>query len=277
MAGSKKFVALFRTTWTSAKNEASPAALKRFDFSKGLGPLLDQIEKKWDAAADANPVPAKLKTELTALVTKFQATAKTYQQQIIEANQDDPANGPAWMALHEALRKIDSGLVQDVNEVGLNCKALKIWASKKEFDRLAGKTQPPATPQAVKAVEEAGVEYREQGFNSLLNKLKGASKGDALAFSYALDVGVGTCLQRAIKLVKKLGEFTQPLHDTVKTYQRHMAPPKPDLKEAAAAVERAAQIVKALLAELPPEGKVIGPPVIAMLKGMNNALKAKVG
>jgi hypothetical protein len=215
MSGPKKFVALFRTTWNSAKNEASPAALKRCDFSKGLGPLLDQIEKKWDAAADANPVPAKLKTELSALVTKFQATAKTYRQQIIMANQDDPANGPSWMALHGALRKIDSGLVQDVNEVGLNCKELKGWASKDDFDRLAGKTQPAATPQAVKAVEEAGVEYREQGFNSLLNKLKGASKGDALAFSYALDVGVGTCLQRAIKLVKKLREFTEPLHDTV--------------------------------------------------------------
>lgn len=274
MPKSKKFVALFRTQWSSAKSVVAPAALKRCDFSKGLGPLLDQIEKKWDAVADANPVPQKSLAELEALVKKFQATAKNYQQQVIQANRDDPGNGPGWLALHEALCKIDAGMVQDMKELGVNCALLKGWASKSDFDRLAGKAQPDSDPEATQG---ASAEYRTQGFKALLGKLGGAPKDDALAFSKALDTGLGTCLPHARDLVKKLRGFSAALLTTAQAFDSQMKAAKPDLKQATTSVERAAQIVKALLGALPPEGKPIGPSVLAMLKAMNDKLRAKIG
>jgi hypothetical protein len=272
MAKSKKFVALFRTQWTSAKAAATPAALKRVDFGKGLGPMLDQLEKKWDAAADLDPVPAKSLTELEGLVTKFQAVVKNYQQQVIKANQDDPGNGPSWMALHGALYKIDQGLVQDMKEIGVKCAWVKGWASNSDFDRLAGKVQPPANP---KAVEEAGAEYREQGFAALLDKLSRAPKGDALAFFKALDTGIGTCLPHARDLAKKLRGSSAALVTIVTAFDGEMKAAKPDLKRAVSAVEQAAKTAKTLLAALPPEGKPIVAPVLAALRAMNEGVRAK--
>jgi hypothetical protein len=274
MPKSKRFVALFRTQWSTAKAQVAPAALKRCDFNKGLGPMLDQIEKKWDAVADANPVPAKSLAELEALVKKFQATAKNYQQQVIQANKDDPNNGPGWLALHGALNKIDDGMVQDMKELGVKCAKLSGWASKSDFDRMAGKVQPAADPEAAQG---ASAEYRTQGFKSLLGKLGQAPKGDALAFAKALDTGIGTCLPHARDLVKQLHGFSGALLTTVQGYEAQMKAPKPDLKQATASVEGAAKIVKALLGALPPEGKPIGPPVLAALKSMNDGLRVKLG
>jgi hypothetical protein len=275
MAKSKKFVALFRTQWTSAKAAATPAALKRVDFSKGLGPMLDQLEKKWDAAADLDPVPAKSLTELEGLVTKFQAVVKNYQQQVIKANDDDPGNGPSWMALHGALYKIDQGLVQDMKELGVKCAWVKGWASNSDFDRLAGKTQTAAGGQP--APEEDSAAYRTQAFESLLDKLNRAPKGDTLAFAKALDIGLSTCLPHARELVKKLRGFSAALVTTVTAFTNEMKATKPDPKKAMTHVEQAAQIVKQLLAALPPEGKPIASPVLAALKAMNDSVRAKIG
>jgi hypothetical protein len=274
MPKSKKFVALFHTQWSSAKSVVPPAALKRCDFDKGLGPMLDQLEKKWDAVADLDPVPPKSLAELEALVKKFQVVAKNYQQQVIKANQDDPGNGPGWLALHEALNKIDAGLVQDMKEIGVKCAKLGGWASKSDFDRMAGVVQSAADPEATEA---ASAEYRQQGFKALLGKLGQAPKGDAVAFSKALDTGLGTCLPHARDLVKKLRGFSAALLTTATAFDGQMKAAKPDLKQATVSVERAAQIVKALLGALPPEGKPIGPPVLAALKSMNDGLRAKIG
>src|SRR5215470_6017579 len=66
----QQFVALFHLQWKTAKATVPPQALKRCDFSKGLGPLLDTLEKKWDAAADLNPVPPKTLADLKVQVDK---------------------------------------------------------------------------------------------------------------------------------------------------------------------------------------------------------------
>src|SRR5262249_52731155 len=110
----QQFVALFHLQWKTAKATVPPDALKRCDFSKRLGPLLDTLEKKWDAAADLDPVPPKTLSDLKVQVEKFQKVVTGYRDEIVKANAADPGNGPGWFALRNALSKIDEGVVMDM-------------------------------------------------------------------------------------------------------------------------------------------------------------------
>lgn len=262
---SKTFVALFHTQWTSAKATVPPEALKRCEFNKGLGPLLDTLEKKWDAAADQDPVPAKVLADLKSQVDKFQKVTKDYQVKVIQANRADPGNGPGWYALHEALHKIDKGVVQDMKGLGVTCAALKGWADKSDFDLTAGKLGPGDGRPADSS------QYRKRGFTALEDKIKKAAN-DPLAFSKALDNGLRTCLPHSRDLVKKLGAYTGALVTTTQNYARHVSAQPPDVKQAKADVTQAKQIVTALGAEMPAEGKVITARTVAMTTRMEKAL-----
>ena len=267
---SNTFVALFHTQWTSAKATVPPQALKLCEFNKGLGPLLDTLEKKWDAAADLNPVPPKMLADLKAQVEKFQKVAKAYQAKVIQANQDDPGNGPGWFALHEALRKIDDGVVQDMKELGVTCSRTKGWASKEDFDRSAGKIGPGDGAPA------DSTEYRTRGFAALANKIKAAAN-DPVAFSKALDNGIGTCLPHSRDLVKTLRQYSGALVTTTQNYKRHMTANPREVTQAKADVAQAKQIVTALGAAMPAEGQVITARVVALTTKMEQALSANTG
>ena len=262
---SNTFVALFHTQWTSAKATVPPQALKRCEFNKGLGPLLDTLEKKWDAAADQDPVPAKVLADLKAQVDKFQKVTKDYRTKVIQANTADPGNGPGWFALHEALHKIDKGVVEDMRELGVNCAYIKGWADKATFDRTAGKIGPGDGAPADSS------EYRKRGFKALEAKIANAAN-DPVAFSKALDNGLRTCLPHSRDLVKKLGGFTGAFVTTTQNYKRHVSAQPPDAKQAKADVAQAKQIVTALGAAMPAEGQVITARTVAMTAKMEKAL-----
>ena len=264
------FVALFHTQWTSAKATVPPQALKRCEFNKGLGPLLDTLEKKWDAAADQNPVPAKVLADLKAQVDKFQKVTKAYQAKVIQANKDDPGNGPGWFALHEALRKIDDGVVQDMKELGVTCARTKGWVSKDDFDRSAGKIGPgDGTPAD-------STEYRKRGFAALTNKIKNAGN-DPVAFSKALDSGLGTCLPHSRDLVNTLRQYSGALVTTSQNYRRHVTADPPEVNPARADVAQVKQIVTALTAAMPAEGQPVTARVVAMTARMEQALPSNTG
>jgi hypothetical protein len=262
----QKFVALFRTQWTSAKATVPAAALRRCDFSKGLGPLLDSLEKKWDAVADLDPVPAKSSAELSAQIVKFQKVLKEYQAQVIKANHDDPGNGPGWFALHEALRKIDDGLVSDMKAIGVKCIYTKGWAPKEDFNRTAGKIGPGDGAPADSS------DYRKRGFASLDARVAKVSTVDPIAFTKSLDDGLRTCLPHARELVKSLARYTGALVTTAQDFRRHLAAKQADVKQAAADVARAKQIAKALVDQMPPEGKPVSVRVNAMITAMDKTL-----
>jgi hypothetical protein len=255
------FVALFHTQWTSAKATVPPAALKRCEFKSGLGPMLDTLEKKWDAAADQDPVPQKALADLAAQVAKFQQVAVSYRAKVIKANADDPANGPGWFALHEALHKIDAGLVQDMKDLGVKCARTKGWVDKATFDRTAGKLGPGD------GVAADSTEYRTRGFRSLATKMGAAGK-DPVAFSKALDTGLRTCIPHSRDLVTSLARFTGALHTCTQNYKRHFT--AKDRAGVKGDVDMAKQLVVGLAGAMPPEGKAVADAVRAMVTKMEN-------
>jgi hypothetical protein len=255
------FVALFHTQWTSAKATVPPAALKRCEFNSGLGPMLDTLEKKWDAAADQNPVPQKVLTDLAAQVAKFQKLAVSYRAKVIKANADDPANGPGWFALHEALHKIDTGLVQDMKDLGVSCARTKGWADKTTFDRTAGKLGPGDGAAA------DSTEYRTRGFKSLAAKMAAAGN-DPVKFANALNTGLRTCIPHSRDLVTSLARFTGALHTCTQNYRRHFLAKDPTGVKSD--VDTAKQIVNGLAGVMPPEGNAVLDAVRAMVTKMEN-------
>jgi hypothetical protein len=141
---------------------------------------------------------------------------RDYQAKVIQANRADPGNGPGWFALHEALHKIDKGIVQDMRELGVKCTPMKGWAEKSDFDRTAGKVGPGDGAPA------DGSEYLKRGFASLKSKIESA-QNDPVAFSKALNNGLGTCLPHSRDLVKRLGQYTGALRTTTQDFKRHVS------------------------------------------------------
>jgi len=55
---------LYHTKWTSAKAAVPPDNLKKLNLSKGLGPAIEKLEKKADAADEMDTISPKAKSEL---------------------------------------------------------------------------------------------------------------------------------------------------------------------------------------------------------------------
>lgn len=136
-----KTISQFRLTWNTAKEWASPAALKHVDFPKGLGPLLDKIDRKWDEAADLDPVPEDVAASLVKSLTEAQAIMVKYQRQIAEGNRKHPHLGMTWAALERTLRHLDDGRVQEIRDIGVECRKLPntTWSPKSAFDHNEGR------------------------------------------------------------------------------------------------------------------------------------------
>jgi hypothetical protein len=194
-------------------------------------------------------------------VDKFQKVTREYQAKVIQANRADPGNGPGWFALHEALHKIDKGVVQDMRELGVKCAPMQRWAEKSDFDRTAGKVGPGDGAPA------DGSEYLKRGFASLKSKIESA-QNDPVAFSKALNNGLGTCLPHSRDLVKRLGQHTAALLTTTQDFKRHVSAQPPQVTQARADIARAKEIVTALGAAMPPEGQVITARTVAMTAKM---------
>jgi hypothetical protein len=261
---SNTFVALFHTQWTSAKATVPPQALKRCDFSKGLGPLLDTLEKKWDAAADLDPVPPKTLSDLRVQVEKFQKVATGYRDEIVKANAADPGNGPGWLALRNALQKIDEGVVMDMKDLGVVCSKMKNWPDKNTFDRAAGKIGPGDGAPADSS------DYRKQGFRSLAGKLAPTSN-DPVAFGKALVQGVTTCFANSKPVRTALRSPADAFSNATRNYVKHITSTPPNAQQIRNAVAEAEKAAKAFSDAAPAEGKAVATTVMEMAAKMKRS------
>lgn len=130
-----KDYSMYRTTWSSIKNQVDPAALKLCKFKKALGPDLDKVSKVLDALYDEAEISPKKLNSLTAAVEDIQATITAYFQQVMTLNEAHPEHGGSWANLHKALKDVDEQLVDEAVEFGAKLRALNIWASKDAFEK----------------------------------------------------------------------------------------------------------------------------------------------
>jgi hypothetical protein len=260
----QQFVALFHLQWKTAKATVPPNALKRCDFSKGLGPVLDTLEKKWDAAADLDPVPPKTLSDLKVQVEKFQKIATGYRDEIVKANTADPGNGPGWLALRNALQKIDEGVVMDMKDLGVVCAKMKNWPEKSTFDRAAGKIGPGDGAAADSS------DYRKQGFRSLAGKLAPTSN-DPVAFGKALTQGVTTCFPNSKPMRTALRSPADAFSNAARNYVKHITSTPPNAQQIRNAVAEAEKAAKAFSDAAPAEGNAVATTVMEMAAKMKRS------
>ena len=128
-----KFTSVYRTTWRSIKGQCDPKAIKECDFSKGLGPALEKLEKFMSPLYDADPIPDKSLRTLETSVVDIQKIIKKYRDEIIAGNNKYPELGPSWRNLHSALLHVDEQLVDEVKELGAKAAKLGGWLDKDAF------------------------------------------------------------------------------------------------------------------------------------------------
>ena len=133
-----KFASMYRTTWSSVKGQCDPAAIKKCDFSKGLGPALDKLNKKCDKAWDSEPVPPKTLKALKKDVEGVQKIITKYVNQILKEKEKHPEFGESWLNLHNALKRVDDMFIDELDDLGFpDCKKIKGWAAKSAFAKRA--------------------------------------------------------------------------------------------------------------------------------------------
>ncbi len=134
MAKKLKFPSMYRTTWSSVKRQCDPGALKKCDFSKGLGPALDKLSTKCDQAWEIEPVEDKALQDLKKSVDSIQKIIAKYRAQVLKCNQKYPEHGETWLNLHNALKRVDEMLIDELKDLGVpGCTKLSGWASKSDF------------------------------------------------------------------------------------------------------------------------------------------------
>lgn len=131
----KKPQSTYRTSWNSIKRQCDPKALKKCDFSSGLGPALDELSKFIDPLYELDEIPQKQLDSLKSEIEKIQQTIKSYRNQIIEQNNQFPDLGESWLNLHQALLRLDENLVDEAKDLGVNVKKINDgkWLDKKSF------------------------------------------------------------------------------------------------------------------------------------------------
>jgi hypothetical protein len=245
---------MLHTKWTTAKNAAAPEDLKRCSFNKGLGPVLEKLDKKIDDASEKDGATGKAAAELQSLFKNYQVIAKDYLQQILKANQKYPTSGRSWLVLHEGLEKVDMLLVdmlkQDAKVQGT--KRLSGFASKSDFQ-----SAPPAQPPANEELSGAAlVDYNTEGFKRLVAKVKGG--GNAAGRANALLVGIKTCLPHNRTLSGALSQHANAFNQQVAQFETALA--ASDLTKANTLLQGAAASGKAMAAAVPAE---VAPDVLA--------------
>ena len=130
-----KFVSTYRASWKSIKAQCDPKAIKACDFSDGLGPALDKLQKLMDPLYDEEEVSDKSLRTVATSVENIQKIIKKYRDQIVEGNNDSPELGPSWRNLHQALLRLDENLVDEAKELGAAAKKLTGWLNKSAFQQ----------------------------------------------------------------------------------------------------------------------------------------------
>lgn len=240
-----KAISQFRQTWRTAKEWAAPAALKKCDFNQGLGPAVDKVAKKWDEAAEKDPVPDDVQKSLVKSLQEAQAIILKYHKQIMEGNASHPQHGMTWYALESALKKLDDGMVDDLKDIGIKCTRIPdaTWAPRGTFDKSGGKvthTEKLADPEDV-AME----------FCRLARKIEGkAAKIDEAA--KAASDGLRTCFGSHQGMVKKLAPFLGSFSAVVPQVVKNLD--SKSLGGVPGSIKQIDEVIEALAKEVPPEG-----------------------
>lgn len=248
---------IYRTTWQTAKRNADPEAVKRCDFSKGLGPSLDKFDKAWDEIVDLEDenqeVPDKKLKAFEKLIVDTQKIIVKYYQQVLAGNQKKPELGASWLAFHKALMHLDEtmiDMVRDGIQAKITCKKITGWASKSDFERPqlnATKVDVPPDPEA---------------WGKLMKKVAGKRKDP----------------QQAIRMLGKAAESCLPYHGDLKKIIQNLAGGimggvgqiEQLLKRDPPDVERARSILSDIKKIAVQEaGKISGPGATILVNGLN--------
>jgi serine/threonine protein kinase len=137
-----------RATWTTALDWITPEAGKLCRFPEPLGVYLDELNEAWDRATDQDPVPEDLKNQIAEQASKVQELFKKFMAQIETLHQEHPDLGKDWYALHNALSKIDDGLREDMQDVGVRYRSVVTSPGKQQY----GIQSPP--PREVQELDD---------------------------------------------------------------------------------------------------------------------------
>jgi hypothetical protein len=222
---------MYRTAWSSIKNQVAPEALKLCNFGSGLGPDLDKIAKKLDGLYDLDAVPPKEIQAVVRDVAAIQATMTKYFNQVIAANRKHPQHGPAWLNLHEALRHVDKLLVAEAKEFGAAVSALTHWKGKDEFaarelpEPAGGRTDRPARDRHVVVEGE-----ESDPFEKLIRKLDALKDDPAKILSLVADKKLNALFPHNPRLSAKIIEQSLTIKENVRQINSKLGvKPTPDL------------------------------------------------
>lgn len=257
--------------WTTAKKAAAPDDLKRCNFNKDLGSVLEKLDKRIDAASENDKPPAKDVAEMTKLFTSYQSIANDYLQQILKANQKYPGSGKSWLVLHEGLRKTDEMLVlmlKDDSNMKGPWKRISGFVTASDF-QSAPVAQPPANPQLT---ADSLKQYNADGFKRLVDKM--SSAGSSTEQAKAFYVGLNTCLPHNKTLVNAVKNSANAIGQLATQFDQFLA--KADFKNAQNRAEAFEAEAKKVAAAVPAEGKALVQLLDALAADLKTRLQAKL-
>jgi hypothetical protein len=150
--------------WTAALAAISPEAAKLCRFNQPLSALLDQLNGEWDQATELDTVPDEMKAQMKEHVDAIQGILSRYVEQIGKLHQEHPEYDRDWFTLHEALSKLENGVIEDMAEVKVRGVGVVVEQPKKGEYGI----EAPPTREIVETEEH------RPPFQKLVAKIAGA-------------------------------------------------------------------------------------------------------
>jgi hypothetical protein len=234
MGKKSKVQSIYRTSWSSIKTQCDPEALKRCNFSSGLGPALDKIDEQMNALYDLDPVPPKKVESLVKAVKDIQGKIVKYRDQVVKENAKHPELGPSWANLHEALYQVDKGIIEEAKQFSKQVKRLDGWKEKSEFQK-----------RPVEGAQNTDVDHSDE-VDTLLKKLAPHRDDIEKIFSVLCKKGIYGCFVYSPQLAQRLQGEALGIQQEVGVIANKLKLDPPDATNARKSLGQIAERVKAI-------------------------------